>query len=123
VRQRVAELDVAPGHPLRVLRARRRRGHAHGLDRARDVAVQPAQVGDARVGGGVGPQVDHPLRGLDRRGVLAQLDERVGQRAVDVVVPRVERLRAPRDFEPLLEAVEGEQELGAQLERVVVVGR
>src|SRR6185503_21044040 len=65
---------------------------AHRVERAGQVAVQLAQVGDARVGGQVGLQVDHALQRARGGAVAAELDlgvdddaERAGQAGGDAV--------------------------------------
>jgi hypothetical protein len=50
-------------------------GESHGSDRAFRVAEQLPCVGDATVGGEVGPQCDHPGEGGEGLAVAAELDE------------------------------------------------
>src|SRR5437867_6649097 len=53
----------------------------HRVDRAREVAVQLAEVGDPRIRGQVGPQIGHPLRGRDRVVVASELHLRIDRKS------------------------------------------
>ena len=80
------ELEVAEQrlHVGRVLGrpAAGRDGELHRGNRAAQVAVQLAEVGDARVGREIGAAVDHLLQRAAGRAVAAELDERVDEDAV-----------------------------------------
>jgi hypothetical protein len=58
---------------------------AHRAQSARQVAVQLAEVGDARVGGEIGLAIDHLLQRAAGLVVAAELDERVDERAERLV--------------------------------------
>jgi hypothetical protein len=85
------------------LRAGERLRATHGPDRPVDVSLELAGVGDAGVGGQVGPCVHHRLERLERGVVAPQLDLRVADHTVHAAVVGVD---VARPFAPVQRSCE-----------------
>ena len=109
-----------PGDVLGVAGAGGRR-LLHGDQRALAVAHQLAQIGDARVGAEVGPEIDHRLDGLDRLVVAAELDLGVADHAVGRGVVGIEGAGLLAPVESRGELVAGQRQRAETDHRLDVV--
>ena len=78
----LAELRAMPRQRLRIVRARRLRGHLHRAKRARQIALQLARVGHARVCRGRRLDRGHAIERVEGGVVFAALEVRVADHAV-----------------------------------------
>ncbi len=101
----ISELDPAPGTRLGIAGASGIERHSIELDRAVDVAVQPAQMSAALVASQIGPDVHRALEFAFSGVVVAELEQRVAEQEMTTGIVGLEIDHGLRQVARFAEAV------------------